>query len=292
MDSCRRRDGKSRPMADEEHTGTCILQCGRDPLPDLAPVCGPCRSRERTRLREIAEWYTELAAEAEPDATRDDGRLVERADHLIDVDGHLAAIVRSRVEYPWQVSAGAVPGQSNAPRVGGSREAPVPISVDSTDLLADARVLNLARRYDPDRREYVVPFPEDQIGNLPAATILDGWCRDFAETRRESTPEPNVTTQCRYLTDRLDWAFTDHPAVDEFAAEIGDLWHALRRATGRTEPRPELCEEVPCKACDLKALYRYPGSEYVECDCGQLYTEDEYRTWVALVSAQAKRHAA
>lgn len=271
----------------EERSGSCIVQpCHRDPLPELVPACGPHRSRLRNQVREISDLCAVLAAGARPELVKGGPRHVERADHLIEVDGRLAAVYRTHEEYPWSVASAAVPGQSGAPRVAGSQERPVPLRVDRFDLLAPAR------RSSSAARDLAYPEQdEDQVGHLSAATILDGWCRDFADLRRESTPTPVVTVQCRYLLDRLDWAFTDHPAVDEFASDVSDLWHVLRRTAGLAMPRPELCEGVPCKACDLKALYRVPGSVYVECDCGQLYTEDEYRAWVALVAAQAKRVA-
>jgi hypothetical protein len=268
-------------MADEERTGTCVICMDRDPLPELTPVCGPCRSRVAGQLGDIPALVAELADPpgAEPfdhdvvpypPGHKHAGQLVPHLDVLADL-----------------MPAGAVPGQSGAPRVHGSREAPVPISVDRTDLLSDARVLNLTKAYEQQR--------EDQIGHLSAASVLDGWCRDFAETRRESVPEPIPAAQSRYLADRLDWAFTEHPAVDEFAAEIGDLWHTLRRAAGLTMPQPELCSGVPCKSidCDLKTLYRMPGSDYIECaSCGRLYTASDYADWVALVAAAAKRRTA
>jgi hypothetical protein len=261
-------------MAEDGRTGSCVICQTRDPLPELAPACGPCRSRLAGQLRDIPQLVGELSG----------GGFVERdLRHREEVDDDGRRVI---TEWPADpvahyLTAGPINGQSNAPRVQGSREAPVPISVDRTDLLSDARVLNLTKVY-PEQRE-------DQIGYLSAAAVLDGWCRDFAETRRESVPEPTPAKQCRYLGDRLDWAFTDHAAVDEFAGEVADLWHVLRRACGLTMPQPELCIGVECKACDLRMLYRIPGSPYVECQCGQLYTEDEYRDWTKLLAAQAKR---
>lgn len=56
-------------------------------------------------------------------------------------------------------------------------------------------------------------------------------------------------------------------------------------------PKPELCEGVPCKSieCDLKTLYRVPGSDYIECaSCGNLLTEAEYQAWCKLLAADAR----
>jgi hypothetical protein len=279
-------------MTNEERHGDCAVCQQRNAVEP--PVCGVCRSRVAGQLRDIPELVDELRGEPLPDVTTVGRRTTERADHLVDVDGALAAVVEVRREVLHEVVAGAIAGQSNAPRVQGSREAPVPIRVDVVDLLGPA-----------DERTVHDPLG-DQVGHLSAATILDGWCRLFAEERRESTPTPHVTTQSAWLLDRLDELFK-HPAVDEAAKEIGDLWHVLRRAAGLTMPRPELVEGVPCRSieCDLKTLYRVPGSEFVECSsCGTLVTEGELQEWIKMLRAplcgkrkgdwwcaRAKRHA-
>jgi len=279
-------------MADDERTGSCIICASRDPLPDLAPCCGPCRSRLSGQLRDIPILCDELGGggfvmrdgrTARPEVRYPPGH--ERAGELVPHFDQVANVL----------TAGPMAGRSSAPRVKGSREAPVPISLDRTDLLSDARVLNLTKAYDKDSDQWRVPYPEDQIGHLSVAAILDGWCRDFAETRRESVPQPSVGLQCRYLADRLDWAFTDHAAVDEMAKEIGDLWHVLRRACGLTMPKPEICWGVQCRDEDcsyVNTLTRLPGSQWIECsECGLLLSEDEYRTWVKLLAAAERKPA-
>jgi hypothetical protein len=263
---------------DEERTGSCVVCQRRDPLPELTPVCGPCRSRLAGQLRDIPQLVEELRGEPMADLTEGQERIEEKADHLVDLDGELAAVVRVERLHVLGVNAGAIAGQSNAPRVQGSREAPIPINVDRLDLLGPA---------DP---RTVHDLSGDQIGYPSAATVLDGWCAMFAEERRESVPTPRPADQSRWLLDRLDELFK-HPAVDELSKEIGDLWHVLRRACGLTMPQPELCEGVPCKSidCDLKTLYRVPGSDFVECaSCGRLYTASDYADWVRLVAAAAK----
>jgi hypothetical protein len=117
--------------------------------------------------------------------------------------------------------------------------------------------------------------------------------------RRDPAPEDDpvcmvcrsrVAGQLRDIPALVDELFK-HPAIDEAAKEIGDLWHVLRRAAGLTMPRPEPCPGVPCKHCDLCLLVRVPGSEYVECGgCSALLTEDEYRDWCKLLAAAARRN--
>lgn len=281
-------------MADEEHTGSCIVCRRRNPMPELEPVCGPCRSRAALQLREVPLLCELLAAGPRAQVayggqTIVRERVVELGDPdeiaALDLDAAAAATSGRAGEHAARVllvDAGPVGGLSSAPRVAGSREAPVPVRLDQVDLLAPARVLSLTRAYEGQH--------DDQVGLLPAASVLDSWCRDWSEIRRESTPDPHPARQCLWLTDRLEWAFTEHAAVDEFAWEMADLWYTLRRSAGLNRVRPEPCTGVPCKHCDLCLLVRIPGSEYVECGgCQSLLTEDEYRDWVALCAAAARR---
>jgi hypothetical protein len=285
-------------MADVERTGSCIVCRRRDPMPELKPVCGPCRSRAALQLREIPLLCELLAAG--PRAQVAYGGLTDVRERVVELgdpeaieglvlDAAAAATTARAGTHAARVllvDAGPVKGLSSAPRVAGSREAPVPVRLDEVDLLGPARVPSLTHTYRGQL--------DDQVGTLSAATILDGWCRDWSETRREHTPEPVVARQCSWLADRLDWAFAEHPAVDEFTAELGDLWAVLRRACGLTMPRPEPVQGVPCRSveCDLKTLVRVPGSVYVECSsCGGLMTEDELQAWCKLLLAATRRKA-
>jgi hypothetical protein len=283
-------------LADEERTGSCICCMRRDPLPELQPVCGPCRSRLRNQLREIPDYCAELASLGfvERDGRSTPSKLTYPPGH--DDEGKPVPHFEPLANV---MPAGPINGESRQPRVGGSREAPVPISLDRADLLSDARVVNLTRSYerrfrtDAERTAYRRLQLDDQIGQPSAASVLDGWCRDFAEGRRESVPQPFVTTQCRWLLDRLDWAFVEHPAIDEAAQEIGDLHLALRRATGRTTPRPEICWGVECRNPDcnyVNTLVRVSGSQWVECtECGLLLSEEEFAEWCRLLVPAARR---
>lgn len=59
-----------------------------------------------------------------------------------------------------------------------------------------------------------------------------------------------------------------------------------------TDARPELCVGVPCRSCDVTALYREPVEEGIRCGhCGERMTAEEYRRWVGQVSAYAEREA-
>lgn len=177
------------------------------------------------------------------------------------------------------------PGANGAQRVSGSREAPVPVNVDALDLSADAR--------NSEATDAAKEHPEDQIGQVAVASILDQWCRDWRDEMAfaQSLPVPTVPELARWLQDRTEWACDRHPAVDEFAAEMRRLRAVLRGTLGLTEPPPEFCDGVVCRKCDRYALYR--EGDYVECDvCGLLYSEKEYHEWVGLLAGQARREAA
>jgi hypothetical protein len=196
--------------------------------------------------------------------------------------GHLIATVADL----WaRLPQAMQPGRNDAQRVTGSREAPIPLNVDAADLSAHAR--------NSEATQAAKAHPEDQIGQIAVASILDQWCRDWRDEMafRQSLPEPTVPALAKWLTDRVDWAADRHPAVDEFAAEMGRLRAVLRGVLGLLDPPAEFCDGVVCRKCDRYALYR--EGDYVECDhCGLLYSEQEYHDWVGLLAGAARRMAA
>jgi hypothetical protein len=334
-----------------EPSGTCVCCARRDPLPGLEPVCGVCRSTLVHRLAEIPELCMLLAAGPRAQVVLgaltdvrelvlefgDDETLEVAAVNAEDALERIAGAVRTHQARSVAVAAGPIPGQSSAPRVGGSRERPMPIRADAVDLLDvadDARVVSdyhhvpmvrstgeqawqttwfdglpirqllrvrevvstprqsrcrCGRPELHERHRPVMVPAADQIGRISVASVLNSWVRDFCEARREHGPEPVVPALVRYLLDRLDWAYEVHTAVDEFFHEIHDLWRALYAATGLTEPRPELCVGVACPSCDMRTLWRVPSSIYIECACGHLLTEDEYRAWTRLCAAAVRQ---
>lgn len=184
-----------------------------------------------------------------------------------------------------QLPGALQPGQNGAQRVTGSREAPIPVNVDVLDLSAHAR--NSAATQEAKEH------PEDQIGQVAVAVLLDQWCRDWRDEMAfaQSQPQPTVPDLVRFLADRCEWACDRHPAVDEFAAEMSRLRAVLRGVLGLLDPPAEFCDGVVCRKCDRYALYR--EADYVECDhCGLLYSEQEYHDWVGLLAGQARREAA
>jgi hypothetical protein len=190
------------------------------------------------------------------------------------------------IAHLWtQLPAAMQPAHTDNQRVTGSREAPTPVNIDALDLSATAR----SGEASTAAREH----PEDQIGQVPVAFILDQWARDWRDEMafRQSLPQPTVPELAKWLIDRVDWAADRHPAIDEFATEISRLRAVLRGTLGLYDPPPEFCDGVVCRKCDRYALYR--EGDYVECDhCGLLYSEQEYHDWVGLLAGAARREAA
>jgi hypothetical protein len=173
-------------------------------------------------------------------------------------------------------------------RVTGSREAPLPLSVDVLDLTAPARVGALT----PTGRQ--LARHGDQNGYLSVATILDSWVRDWRTTRDrgERLPDPEVTVLATWLRVRLDWAAESHPAVADFVTDIRALRGALTTLTGSRPPKPRRLD-APCSGCGQLSLWPAPGEDYAaQCRnpaCRRVYTPVEYDRLTRLELAYATR---
>jgi hypothetical protein len=181
---------------------------------------------------------------------------------------------------------------SGGQRVSGSFEAPLPLRVDILDLTLPAN--QGARRLCA--RGYL-GLDDDQVGTLSASTILDTWARDWLTYDIPGhLPRPTVPILVAWLRVRVEDACNVHPGIDEFAGEMRDLRDALRRATGGATIRPQRCDGVPCRRCDLLTLVRLAdGSGDIECanpECRAIMRAGEYLTWCRLVSASIKEAAA
>lgn len=251
------------------------LRPGEPRIYDRAQVCDGCRARLCSLLAEICELYAALD-----------------------------------LEKPRAVGA----------RVSGSRSAPVPLAVSALDLTMPAgqksvsddlrpvygRSVVEVRVYAPadpgfegaayplttvvlsqrtrrrDHRGLPAWGPSgDQIGDPSVASVLDSWARDWQSYRWALLPQPSVVALAWWLGERLEDACDGHPAIDDFAAEIADL-AARMRPHG---PRAELKVGVPCRSCDRVTLFRWPGSDRIECgSCPALMTDEEYARWTGLIS--------
>lgn len=232
--------------------------------PDRPPVCEGDRRRLAHELAEVVELHHGLA---NPDPEHAAPSSVER-----DRQGR-------RREVWADLLAAPIPGQSSQPSVSGTRDRVVPANLTAVDLTLPAR--------QPNPTAQARLNPEDTVGHLSAATVLDQWVRDWRDLLwpDHHLPVPTVPELAAWLSNRVDAACDRHPAVDEFAAELHHLHGALRVALGETKPAPTVMLAVTCKRCDaVSQLKQYPGDEYISCDaCGMLYTKDEYREWTGLL---------
>jgi hypothetical protein len=175
--------------------------------------------------------------------------------------------------------------------VTGSREAPLPLSVDVLDLMAPARYGTVHVPRDPDTD---LPLYEDQIGYQPVATVLGSWVRDWRDLRDrgERLPADEIPVLASWLRVRLEWAADSHPAIDEFVTEIRGLRGALKSLTGERPPKPVRIW-TPCSGCGQLSLHPAPGDDYpYRCknpDCRRAYTDAEYERATKLEAAYAKR---
>ena len=212
-----------------------------------------------------------------PQLRQGEPRIYERAQVCEGCRARLRSMLAEVVELyqDLDLEKGSASGQ----RVSGSRTPPLPLRVDPLDLSLPAPTGR--QRWEPNN------WPRDQVGHISVATLLDSWVRDWIDVLGlRETPPALVGTMAGWLTNRIDLGSKDHPAIDDFAAEIRDLLQTLRRTVGTSEVRPEHLD-VPCRRCDLLDLHRLPGEDRVECgSCGDLLTEDEYRRWVGLVAAE------
>lgn len=109
----------------------------------------------------------------------------------------------------------------------------------------------------------------------PVAVVLDSWVRDWIDIRamRETRPRRVVPVMQQWLSNRLDWACSHHPAVGDFAGEMTSALFALRAALNVSRQKIRLRE--PCPSCNMVlSLVRDPGGKIVECqNCGNAWDD-------------------
>lgn len=277
-------------MGDTPACSTCkIFRPDAEPRqPHRPPVCDGDRRLLHGHLGDIANLIADLT---NPEPPIVDQRRYERF-IVKNLEGTLTPINLGETwADPLAQFGGVAPinSRSKAPTVTGSRERHLPIRADVEDLKAPARV--------PEPSPAGRDWPEDQIGHLSAATVLDQWVRDVRDLLYPGhhLPPAAVDEMVVWLRNRVEDICDRHPAVADFADEIRHLRGALRSAAGQTDPRPERCDGVPCRHCDLLTLFREPGGDVVciNVDCQAVLRENEYQDWVKTLAAEqrVKRHA-
>lgn len=117
---------------------------------------------------------------------------------------------------------------------------------------------------------------------------LEAWARGWVEAladhlrhdapslrpRVDGVPARNLTGHVRYLQGHAT-ALLSAPFAVDVGRETLAVAHRLERTAGHDRVRTRLAE--PCPTCDVRALVREDGLDYVECRaCGRLWSEAEY----------------
>lgn len=170
-------------------------------------------------------------------------------------------------------------GESDKVR-GGGFVAPIPVRADVLSVIG------------PAATEAVLGNGDDQDNTLNIPAELDSWCQVLVEERTEhdggtyagprgGKPE----TTAAYLLAHLEWI-----VQQQWAVELHDEMGRMHRTAFGLAPWDAGRHEVPgeCPSCDLKALVRYDGSSYVQCEiraggCGRLISEDDYQFFVRVL---------
>jgi predicted Zn-ribbon and HTH transcriptional regulator len=230
-----------------------VCPADRKRLPRAGLVCDGCARRLVAQLAELPELVDELAA-----------RELELGTHGLDPVG---------VMFP----AASVVSKAKAQRVSGTRERPVPLSLDAVDLTSRAR------------GGFVRDALGDQTGQHSVATILDLWVHDLRAQHHahELLPTARVPDMVAWLVDRIPDACEHFGAIGDFAAEVRRMRSALRAQLGLVAYDDELKDGVQCPKCDSRAaLHQANGSDWVECwVCGVLLSVGQYNEWASLLAA-------
>jgi hypothetical protein len=131
--------------------------------------------------------------------------------------------------------------------------------------------------HDPNR---------DQRGKIAVAARLDLWARDWISTLPnigEHLPAPTVAELTKWLYVRSMTACDEHPAIDDFAAELRAIITDMRN--GIDLNLTPVHYKAPCPYCGTQTLQRERGADWIECKkihprdesgCGRLWGQDEY----------------
>jgi hypothetical protein len=108
---------------------------------------------------------------------------------------------------------------------------------------------------------------------------------------REHQPGADLTSIVGWLSNRLDWAFGNHPAIDEFARELKEMTKALK-AIAREHDKGESAGRCPAKLRDeTRCNTRLTVDPYINTiTCRRCGTSWDRRRqgWVMLKSAQTE----
>ncbi|MEU0937643.1 hypothetical protein [Embleya sp. NPDC005971] len=139
-----------------------------------------------------------------------------------------------------------LPGaQADSTPVSGTRTPPLPVRLEALNLRAPGGMVTILTDWEDDWRR------------------LYGWQPARARGRAEETLDGAV----RFLRNNLGWACRQHPAIGEFAGEIGELVARCKAACGARSdakyigdcPGPDDDQE-----CGTR-LYADPWMDFIRC---------------------------
>ena len=114
----------------------------------------------------------------------------------------------------------------------------------------------------------------DPRSDTPAVHVLASWCLLVAEERHLATLPRTPPHQARWLTLHLDW-LARHPAANDAATELHDVWRWLRTAAGLAPPPPLFTCPVIHPDTDAECggpVYPSPYTFAVRCAaCGETW---------------------
>jgi hypothetical protein len=156
------------------------------------------------------------------------------------------------------------------------------------DLYADCETA-LARRPRPTleragsrRRTTALPIDEAAANARSAIlAILAGWSALVADERAVTRPARRQASElAAFLNRHADWLLA-HPAAGEFAAEIGAVTRAARRAAHPRSEQRVMLGQCPHRGC-AEALFatrvtgESGGSRDVRCDAGHSWPPHQW----------------
>jgi hypothetical protein len=260
----------------------CTPHRGDHPrTPRTPPICDACRNTALTTITTIKTLHTELTTDQPPEP---DTRQWERPKDW------KKPTEETTTTWCDPISA-LLPTMAPAAKIGGdhvtgSREAPIPVNLDHVDLAAPPRIRwgldGLTAQGQADH--------EHQIGQLPIATILTTWARDWAHHRSmREHPPADVPGLCDWLHDRTQDTYTTHPDAPRYHADIRSIRADLNRILGHLDI-PDYKRGIPCPQCGKWDLVRPNGSDYIECRrCPGLLSPTEYDQWTAKLGGHAEK---
>lgn len=180
------------------------------------------------------------------------------------------------------IAAGGVPGE----RVSGSREDPIPLRVDVTDLIGPVAP-NPTAAFTRDDEGRLTWEALDQAGEPSIFDELRSWAllvREETQATWTGDDRHTLTGAVTFLSARLSW-IAEQPWVDEFYGKVT----LLHTQAHRVVPwRPELRQiKEPCEDCGVRAMVAHIAEGFRRCEkhaggCGRRKTLSKYELNVLL----------